>query len=363
MGAFSSEQIAALFPDTNARKIQRNKNLHAAASGSGIIEPTPYEKASGAKSPNPVVAKDIGTSKGVSSFNQPGPAQLAAAESAPAAAVRLSTTSPTIASTANGRVSLFGKDGRQVDPTSLAGKMGKMGQLERDFTGQAALDEQVFGMAMARAKDGTLPPNIYGPPGQGAGTYSRDSLMQQDVQRRDELLAKIDDFTRKNPIRPGAGVGEIVSNAMATRDARREVKALNDNIFGRSDLANKIQMALLDSLTKKDVATQTNQTDLMKQGLENQGQYDTREMMEGHEDRRTAAQIAAGQFGQKMSPKDDPFFSLASDSLKEYYKNWLATNPNGSEDDFVNLVSSSMGKMRNKVNGKSSKIQEVLGKY
>lgn len=284
-------------------------------------------------SQNPSVTPSPVNIPSVGAPSVPGPAQLAQAEMAPASRVKFVGTSPVIANTGNGGVGLFDKNGVGMDPASLVGKMGKMNPnaMERDYSGQAGLDQQVFEMSMARAKDGTLPVGgPFGPPGQGAGTYSKDSLMQQDVQRRDMLLSQIDGFNRKNTLGPNAKLGDIVNNAMATRDMRREVKGLNDNIFGRSDLANKIQMAILDSMTKQDVATQTNQTDLAKQGLENQGQFDTRQMMEGHEDMRTAAQIKAGQYagGQAGKAYDQQgFYDLIKSVGVEGAKKKLELNP------------------------------------
>lgn len=239
--------------------------------------------------------------------NQPGPAQLAAAESAPAAATRLSATSPTIAKTAGGGVSVFGRDGRAIDPASLAGKMGKVGSLQRDMTGQASADNKVFEMAMARAKDGTLPKGFsyFSPPGQpGGGTYAPDSRMTELQSRRDLIQSRIDDYNSKNALRPGASVGEIISRSAATKQMRDEVKNLDTQIFGRSDLANKIQMAIIDSITKKEIGANANLTELEKQNMENQGLFDIHKMRENAETLRTGMQINAGQYSPKSQMKD-----------------------------------------------------------
>jgi len=50
--------------------------------------------------------------------------------------------------------------------------------------------------------------------------------------------------------------------------------------------------------------------------------------------------------------------------MREYYKAMLANNPGMTEDDFVNLLSSSSTKLKNKMSGNTSGIvKDLLGKY
>ena len=255
------------------------------------------------------------TSNGQPAVPTPGPAQLAAAESAPASRVNLGGKTPLLTNTAVGGVGIFDPKGNRMDPSGLTGKMGKMGTLDRDFTGQAALDQNVFEMAMARAKDGTLPGGFFtGPREPGPGTYGENSESMQLRNRRDLLQSRVDQFNRSNSLGPNASVGDIISNAAATKQMRDEIKALDTQIFGRTELSNKIMQALIGKDATLQAQMLENQGGLDKQLLENQGVMDVRKMMETEEGRRHLQTIL---FGGKTTGMDkDPLINADIDFRK-----------------------------------------------
>ena len=224
-----------------------------------------------------------------------------------------------------------------------------------NWTGMLNQDDAIFKALMANVG------NDY-KTGTGNPAFASDPMMAQSLARRDSLQASLDTFNRQNPLRPGASVGDIISNRASTFTQRKELEDLNKDIFGRSDLGTKLQMAILDSLTKKDISQGDNQTALAKQAMENQGMWDTRSMMEGNENMRHLANLQAG-VGQPK-PGEDQFAKLTTDGMREYYKTMLANNPGMTEDDFVELLSSSSTKLKNKMSGNTSGIvKDRLGKY
>ncbi|MCE5199085.1 hypothetical protein LLG39_08920, partial [bacterium] len=207
----------------------------------------------------------------------------------------------TLGNTPSGKVGMF-KDGQMLDagaaqkelgvtkaPGSFIGKMdtSKMGGTI-DYSNKFAQDEELFNARMAAVKRGDPAGAQFftGPGEPGPGTYGPNSESSQFRARRDLLSSQVDDFNRKNPITSGMNVGDIISNTLATSQARSEIKHIDEQIFGRTQLSNKIMEALIGKDTALHGQNMKNQGDFATQALENVGIMDARKLMEGSETQR-----------------------------------------------------------------------------
>ncbi|NCC84650.1 MAG: hypothetical protein EOM03_11060 [Clostridia bacterium] len=405
----SQEAMDTLYPDPNKKKLQRNKDIFSAASNGGQIQPTPYELASGAKTPTPVENTGV-----IQKNNSPG-SPLGVTVGAPVGkkAVIYDETSfrnpqikargadtprigaelgpgLTITQDGQGTVSLFNADGTKADPSKIRLSGGNLGgtplpagqspffmkseaakglvpqpgpdsanpgtpqapaatMLGGNMTGMFAQDDAIFKARMANiGKDYRV--------GAGNPAFANDPQMAQLLARRDSLQSSVDTFNRQNPLDRGARVGDIISNRAATHQQRKEIEGLNKDIFGRSDLGTKLQMAMLDSLTKKDISQGENQTTLAKQNMENQGQWDTRTMMEGNENMRHLANLQAGVGQPKPGedPWDDKFLAEVG---KDYFKALREGGNPGDMDEYLKQAKSYALKARA---GKKGMLADIL---
>ena len=220
-----------------------------------------------------------------------------------------------------------------------------------NWTGMLNQDDAIFKARMANVgQDYRI--------GTGNPAFASDPMMAQSLARRDSLQASVDTFNRQNPLRQGASVGDIISNRAATAVQRKEIEGLNADIFGRSDLGTKLQMAILDSLTKKDISRGDNQTTLAKQGLENEGLWATRSMMEGNENLRHAAGLEAG-VGQPK-PGEDPFAKVGPNAIQEVLKAQLAANPDMTIEDITSLVNNLRTSLSGKPGGQLTNVLQTI---
>ena len=220
-----------------------------------------------------------------------------------------------------------------------------------NWTGMLNQDDAIFKAQMANVgQDYRI--------GTGNPAFANDPMMAQSLARRDSLQASLDTFNRQNPLRSGASVGDIISNRASTFNQRKEIEDLNKDIFGRSDLGTKLQMAMLDSLTKKNISQGDNQTALAKQAMENQGQWDTRSMMEGNENLRHAASLQAG-VGQPK-PGEDPFAKVGPNAIQEVLKAQLAANPDMTIEDITSLVNNLSTRLSGRPGGQLASVLQTI---
>lgn len=216
----------------------------------------------------------------------------------------------TLGNTPSGKVGMF-KDGQMLDTAAAQKELGInrapgsfIGKINTDnlggtidFTKQFAQDDKIFKMRM---QNGQNDPQFFTGPGEpGPGTYGPNSEASAFRSRRDMLTAQVDDFNRKNPITSGMSVGDIVSNTLATSQARNEIKHIDEQIFGRTQLSNKIMEALIGKDTTLQAQGMKNQGDFATQQLENIGIMDARRLMEGAETQRNRESIVAGRYAGK----------------------------------------------------------------
>lgn len=387
----SQEARDALYPDPNKQKLQRSKDIFAAANNGGIIQPTPYELASGAKTPTSAASTDGKKAVAYDETSFRNPQIKARGADTPRIGAKLGP-GLTLTQDGQGTVSMFNADGTKADPSKARLSGGNLGGTPLpagqspffmkseaaktlvpqpgtasaipgmqqspavtmpggNWTGMLNQDDAIFKAQMANVgQDYRI--------GTGNPAFASDPMMAQSLARRDSLQASLDTFNRQNPLRPGASVGEIISNRAATAAQRKELEALNADIFGRSDLGTKLQMAILDSLTKKGIAAGENQTALAKQGLENEGQFATRSMMEGNENLRHAASLRAG-VGQPK-PGEDPFAKVGPNAIQEVLKAQLAANPNMTIEDITSLVNNLSTRLSGKPGGQLKSVLETI---
>ena len=218
-----------------------------------------------------------------------------------------------------------------------------------NWTGMLNQDDAIFKARMANiGKDYRV--------GAGNPAFAKDPQMAQLLARRDSLQSNVDTFNRQNPLDRGASVGDIISNRAATYQQRKEIEGLNKDIFGHSDLGTKLQMAMLDSLTKKDISRGDNQTKLAQQNMENQGMFDTHAMMEANANARHVANIQAGVGQPKPGedPWDDKFLAEVG---KDYFKALREGGNPGDMDEYLKQAKSYALKARA---GKKGMLADIL---
>jgi len=241
-----------------------------------------------------------------------------------------------------GQVGMF-KDGKMLDTAQSQNALGIdkkpgvfIGKIDTSKMGGTIDFTQMFDqdakIAQARLNNagqdyvfGNQNPQFFTGPGEpGPGTYGRE--MNDMRSRRDLLLSQVDSFNRSNPVRPNMNLGESIDRALATKGMRDEIRQIDAQIFGRTELANKIMTALIGN--QGDLAKQgmANQGALDQQAMENSGTFATRQMMEAAETERNDANIAAGRFDPKTQKTDETLKSqnkFTSDAYLQYLKSAL----------------------------------------
>ena len=138
-------------------------------------------------------------------------------------------------------------------------------------------------MAALNRNDGT---QIFtGPGNAGAGRYDQGSDISRLQSRRSQLESQLANFERSNPISKSMSVSDIVKTAMASSPLRKEMAQIDEQIFGRNDLANKIQQEIiranagiaeqqLRNQGSLDLQSVSGQYGLAEQAMRNQGAID-----------------------------------------------------------------------------------------
>ena len=148
--SITDEQRAVLYPDPNKQKLQRSKDVFAAASNGGQIQPTPYELASGAKAPTPpanlgAVQKNntpgaplgltVGSTidKNATTYDETSfrnPQVKARGADTPRMGAKLGP-GLTLTQDGQGNVSFFGADGKKLTPAEARLSARQSGQKEQ----------------------------------------------------------------------------------------------------------------------------------------------------------------------------------------------------------------------------------------
>ena len=174
-----------------------------------------------------------------------------------------------------GQVGMF-KNGEMISNQDAATALGQKGNGQflgkfsapvggvTDFTNLFSQDQKLFQAQMAAVNRGEGSGIFTGPADPGAGRYGQGSQISALQSRRDMLQSKIDLYNKNNPITKGSSVGDIISNTVATQQMRDEIKNIDDTIFGKNDLANKIQQELIKM-----------QAGANEQNIRNQGAIDS----------------------------------------------------------------------------------------
>jgi len=368
-------QIGRYFGGTTSRDLKKEKKGLDVALDSNTFKPSTLSPGQPqAPSPSAGVPRQSGFAPNPDAqFDRLGAGPRPGAELGP---------DKTITQNRFGEVGLWDKAGKRLDPMQnrvSGGNLGgtpvpagqetsfmKVGSNPNgpgviNYTELFNRDAKMAGLAMESAKAGQPPGGFFTGPGEpGSGNYSQDSMMSQFKGRRDMIQSRLDDFERKNVLGPNASLGDIVNQRIASKGMRDEIKQIDEQIFGRTELANKIMAALIGNKGALDVQSLQNQGGMEKQALDNAGTYGVREMMEQAETGRTAMQIGAGQYAAKTttpSEKRKSGYNFTKDSGMEAFKHLLQTEgleaalkfgkeymPNFEEDEEAGIAEMITGK-------------------
>ena len=187
-----------------------------------------------------------------------------------------------------------------------------------NYTNLFANDAKIDAMRLANAKNdyriGEGNPRFFTGPGEpGAGNYAPGSATSQFQDRRNLVQAQLDEYNRRNPLASNASVGEIIAHQANTKSMRDEIQHIDEQIFGRTDLANKIMTALIGKDATLGAQALENEGKMGVQALENQSLNDLWTMREGEENKRHGLSLL---FGGKAGAGKDPLADADIDFRK-----------------------------------------------
>ena len=187
-----------------------------------------------------------------------------------------------------------------------------------NYTNLFANDAKIDAMRLANAKNdyriGEGNPRFFTGPGEpGAGNYAPGSATSQFQDRRNLVQAQLDEYNRRNPLASNASVGEIIAHQANTKSMRDEIQHIDEQIFGRTDLANKIMTALIGKDATLGAQALENEGKMSIQALENQSLNDLWTMREGEENKRHGLSLL---FGGKAGAGKDPLADADIDFRK-----------------------------------------------
>ena len=195
--------------------------------------------------------------------------------------------------------------------------------MSSNFTGQFDHGAALFEAQMAALNRGE---RLSGPQGAVVQNTNQDPLQS----RRDALQSKLDAYGDRSGLFKGGSFDDLLGYAVKTSGTRQELKRVDQEILGRHDLSNKIQLALLGNQGMLDKQALDNNGALLKQLSENQGTMDVRTMMEGNEnlraDKALASSLLGSSLGQKGSQKDH-VAEFKKSGLLEAVKSIATNNP------------------------------------
>lgn len=261
-----------------------------------------------------------------SPFQSAPSANLAFAESSlRGSAMRPTGGTPLLSQDATGRVGWFGADGRPAQsvfdaaPGLPAGSA--LASSSNNYTSRFQADSDIFKAQVAALDRGEPIGPMYTPQGQpGPGTYQQDSFMDRLSSQRDLLSKKVASMNASSGLSESSSIGDIISQQMKTKNLRDEIKSIDTQLLGRSELANKIQLAILQNLGAQTVQGMKESGDDRRAVAENRSLFDVHSMREKMEtgrsvmDNMSAERIAAGRLAaddaaakQKAGEKNTDF--------------------------------------------------------
>lgn len=309
----SDEAREALYPDPEKQKIQRKKDVYAAASNGGVIPQTPYELASGAKMPTPQAtagAVQVKSTPGTPLVVTVGaPVEKKAVPAKPLGQTpfiadrsmsgneRFDKTKLTLGNTPSGKVGMF-KDGEMLDPSktrlsggNLGGTPLPVGQSPFFMKSQAAQ-----GLVPQAGTASAIPgmqqnPAVTTPGGNMTGIMNQETAMLSAALGQNMKPGQYQDFSKSigmNPSTPGGdaafrsieaqiadltnmnkqllgGYGQTTDMGRMSQGKRmamvqknsETIKGLNDSLTGRSTLANDLVKALIGAQTGEKTTAMT----------------------------------------------------------------------------------------------------------
>ena len=253
-----------------------------------------------------------------------------------------------------GQVGMF-KNGEMISNQDAATELGQKGKGQflgkfsspvggvTDFTNLFAQDQKLFQAQMAAVKRGEGSGIFTGPADPGAGRYGHGSQISSLQSRRDMLQSKVDLYNKNNPIAKGSSVGDIISNTVATQQMRDEIKHIDDTIFGKNDLANKIQQKLIEMQSGENEQNLRNKGasesqhiagnyGLIQQRLQNEGSSNTARIGASAELMKEALGGKAPKFGDtKDSFIDKNAIELQRKQAETLYQSQIEAGKNHTE--------------------------------
>ena len=279
-----------------------------------------------------------------------------------------------------GQVGMF-KNGEMIsnqDAATVLGQKGKgqfLGKFSApvggvtDFTNLFSQDQKLFQAQMAAVNRGEGSGIFTGPADPGAGRYGQGSQISALQSRRDMLQSKIDLYNKNNPITKGSSVGDIISNTVATQQMRDEIKHIDDTIFGKNDLANKIQQEIIRMQSGENEQNLRNKGalesqhiagnyGLMQQELQNKGAANTARIGASADFMKNMLGGKPAEFGKTKSDfvyKNS--IELQKDQAKTLYNSQIEAGK--SHEEATSLIKASFPDLYSTVDDDEKKVEDI----
>ena len=279
-----------------------------------------------------------------------------------------------------GQVGMF-KNGEMISNQDAATALGQKGKGQflgkfsspvggvTDFTNLFAQDQKLFQAQMAAVKRGDGSGIFTGPADPGAGRYGQGSQMSSLQSRRDMLQGKVDLYNKNNPIVRGSSVGDIISNTVATQQMRDEIKHIDDTVFGKNDLANKIQQEIIRMQSGENEQNLRNKGasesqhiagnyGLMQQELQNKGAANTARIGASVDFMKNMLGGKPAEFGKTKS--DFVYknaIELQRDQAKTLYNSQIEAGK--SHEEATSLIKTSFPDLNSTVDDDEKKVEGI----
>ena len=279
-----------------------------------------------------------------------------------------------------GQVGMF-KNGEMISNQDAATALGQKGKGQflgkfsapvggvTDFTNLFSQDQKLFQAQMAAVNRGEGSGIFTGPADPGAGRYGQGSQISALQSRRDMLQSKIDLYNKNNPITKGSSVGDIISNTVATQQMRDEIKNIDDTIFGKNDLANKIQQEIIrmqsgeneQNLRNKGAAESQHiagNYGLMQQELQNKGAANTARIGASADFIKNMLGGKPAEFGK--TKKDFVYknvIELQKDQAKALYNSQIEAGK--SHEEATSLIKASFPELQSPIDDDEKKVEGI----
>ena len=279
-----------------------------------------------------------------------------------------------------GQVGMF-KNGEMISNQDAATALGQKGKGQflgkfsspvggvTDFTNLFSQDQKLFQAQMAAVNRGEGSGIFTGPADPGAGRYGQGSQISALQSRRDMLQSKIDLYNKNNPITKGSSVGDIISNTVATQQMRDEIKHIDDTIFGKNDLANKIQQEIIrmqagtneQNLRNKGALESQHiagNYGLMQQELQNKGAANTARIGASADFMKNMLGGKPAEFGK--TKRDFVYknaIELQKDQAKTLYNSQIEAGK--SHEEAISLIKASFPDLNSTVDDDEKRVEGI----